>query len=260
MVNSPEVCVLITDGTNCNVEMAHSFAVAGAVPETVHVNQLRSGEKQLDDFDILALSGGFSYGDDIASGKVLGNELVSYLGDQMQAFVDKDRPIIGNCNGFQVMVRTGLLPNRTLGQQQVTLAENDIGRFECRWVDLAVGQSVCRFVKPEDFAEPLAMQSAHGEGKFFADDETIAKLKANGQVVFRYVNRQMGKATEYPANPNGSIDDIAGICDPKGVILGMMPHPERSFGAFHPDRTKTEAARSAADLLFRNIVQYAKEL
>lgn len=258
---SPEVCVLKTDGINCDMEMAYAFEVAGASPETVHINQLRSGERSLSDYGALAIPGGFSYGDDIASGKVLATELTSYLSDQLQGFIDQDKPIVGICNGFQVLVRTGLLPNRTLGEQQATLADNEIGRFECRWIDLAVGQSACRFIKAEDFEDQtIPMQTAHGEGRFFSDQATIDELKANGQVVFRYVSPDGSSAKGFPANPNGAIDDIAGVCDPAGTVLGMMPHPERSIAAFHPHRARTAVARAAATGIFTNIVNYARSL
>ncbi len=259
-----EVCVLKTDGVNCDEEMAHAFTAAGAEPETVHINQLRSGERRLGDYGVLAIPGGFSYGDGIASGRVLATEMISYLSDQIQNFIDdsKPRPVIGVCNGYQVLIRAGLLPNRTLGQQQATLAENENGRFHCRWIDLKVGQSVCKFVRPEDFVgQPtIAMQTAHGEGRFLASDATIQRLVDNKQVVVRYANPDLSEPVAYPHNPNGSVDDIAGICDPRGVILGMMPHPERSVEAFHPDRTRTELARTAANTIFGNMVSYASEL
>lgn len=260
-MSNPEVCVLKTDGINCDEEMANAFQVAGAAPETVHVNQLRSGERRLDQYRILAIPGGFSYGDDVASGKVLATELTSYLSDQLQDFVAAGRPIIGICNGFQALVRTGLLPNRTLNEQQVTLVENEVGRFECRWIDLAVGQSACKFVRPEDFAEqPIPMQTAHGEGRFFGSEDDIRQLKENGQIVFRYTTPDLGRPSGYPENPNGAVDDIAGICDPSGLVLGMMPHPERSVAAFHPHRVRTETARRAANAIFSNMVTYAKEM
>lgn len=259
-MRNPEVCVLKTDGVNCDVEMAHAFEVAGAGAEVVHINQLRVGERRLDQYGILAIAGGFSYGDDIASGKVLATELTSYLFDQLQDFVDQEKPVIGVCNGFQVLARTGLLPNRTLGTQQATLAENEIGRFECRWIDLAAGQSICRFINVEDFAEqPIPMQTAHGEGRFFGDDTCIRQLTDNGQVVFRYANPDLSQPVKYPNNPNGAIDNIAGICDPSGLILGMMPHPERSIEGFHPYRVRTVAARAAAIAIFSGIVNYSRE-
>lgn len=260
MVN-PNVCVLKTDGINCDMEMAYAFEAAGGQPETVHVNQLRSGDRNISDYGVLAIPGGFSYGDDIASGKVLATELTSYLSDQLQTFIDADKPVIGICNGFQVLVRTGLLPNRALGDQQATLADNEIGRFECRWVNLLVGRSACRFIGPEDFEEqPIPMQTAHGEGRFFADPKIITALKASRQIVFQYVDADGGRANGFPANPNGALEDIAGICDPKGLILGMMPHPERSTAAFHPHRTRTEAARAASAVIFSNIINYARSL
>ena len=260
-MSSPEVCVLKTDGINCDEEMANAFYEAGAEPEVVHVNQLRNGARQLKNYGVLAIPGGFSYGDDIASGKVLATELTSYLSDQLQEFTDEGKPIIGICNGFQVLVRTGLLPNRTLGEQQVTLAENEVGRFECRWIDLAVEQSASKFVIPEDFADqPIPMQIAHGEGRFFGSEDSVRELNENSQIVFRYSTPDLEKPQGYPQNPNGSVDNIAGICDPSGLVLGMMPHPERSVAAFHPYRVRTEAARNAAKIIFGNIVAYAWEM
>lgn len=255
-MGSPGVCVLKTDGINCDMEMGHAFEVAGGDPEIVHINQLRSGERRLDDFGILAIPGGFSYGDDISSGKVLANELTSYLSDQLQGFIDKERPVLGVCNGFQVLVRTGLLPNRSLGEQQVTLTQNESGRFECRWVDLSLGKSACKFLQPEqlDAALPhvtIPMQVAHGEGRLFAEGESLDNLRNSDQVVFRYTPGN---------NPNGSVDNIAGICDTSGLVLGMMPHPERSITAFHPHRIRTDIARNAANLIFSNITSYAKSM
>ena len=256
----PEVCVLKTDGTNCDEEMKNAFEVSGAYADIVHVNELRAGTRRLSEFGILALPGGFANGDDIASGKILAVELVSHLSDSIQEFINRGKPVIGVCNGFQLLVRAGLLPNRTLGKQQVTLAENEVGRFECRWINLAVGRSVCKFFQPEDFSEqPIPMQTAHGEGRFFGSGDDIRRLKDNEQIVFRYTTPEFQDPSGYPDNPNGAVDNIAGICDPSGLILGMMPHPERSITAFHPHRIRTEAARSAANVIFSNIVSYARQ-
>lgn len=258
---NPNVCVLKTDGINCDMEMAYAFEVAGGFPELVHVNQLRTGDRNLNDFGMLAIPGGFSYGDDVASGKILATELTSYLTDQLQAFVEQEKPVLGICNGFQVLVRTGLLPSGEVGEQIATLTDNESGRFECRWIDLEVGSTACRFIQPGDvYHRTVPMQTAHAEGRFFTDDETLQGLKDNYQVAFRYVAPDGLPANGYPDNPNGALDDIAGICNPSGTVLGMMPHPERSIGAFHPNRSRTEAARFGATTLFRNIVDYARSI
>lgn len=259
-MSRPEVCVLKVDGVNCDEETMHAFEQAGASPQLVHVNQLRAGERALRDYDVLAIAGGFSYGDDIASGKVLATELTSFLSDPLQEFVDDKKPMIGICNGFQVLVRTGLLPAAELGTQELTLAHNNSGRFECRWVELAARKSVSAFVQPGDFDHiTVPMQVAHGEGKLVGTKAAVTKLATGRQVVFEYAT-PMGTPTDtYPANPNGSMANIAGITDPSGLVLGMMPHPERSIAAMHPDRSRSDAARQAGEVIFANIVRYAQE-
>lgn len=262
-MTSPEVCVLVTDGINCDEEMSYAFEVAGGNPDIVHVNQLRSGERRLGDFGILALPGGFSYGDDIKSGKVLANELTSYLGDQMREFTSRGKPILGVCNGFQVLVGTGLLPAGEPGQRPpITLTDNQTGRFVCRWIDLSVASSRCLYTDQDGFRELVVpMQVAHGEGRVFGKQADVQGLERNGQVVFQYATPKGPPANgAFPYNPNGSMHDIAGICDPTGTILGMMPHPERSITAFHPSRVRTAPARSAAQILFGNIVAHAREM
>jgi phosphoribosylformylglycinamidine synthase subunit PurQ / glutaminase len=258
-MSNPDVLVLKTDGINCDEEMAHAFKVAGGNPELVHINQLREGSRRMRDFGALAIPGGFSYGDDIASGKVLANELNSFLSDELQSFIADGKPVIGICNGDQVLVRTGLLPFRTLGEQPATLAQNESGRFECRWINLSIGASACKFVQPDDFPEqPVPMQTAHGEGRFLTDSVTRWKLNKNGQIVFRYTDWKAAPTAEYPHNPSGSTDGIAGICDPSGLVLGMMPHPERSIESFHPHREKTALAREAARVIFTKVLTYAR--
>lgn len=260
-MTNPEICVLKTDGTNCDMEMAHALETAGGRARVVHINELRSGVEDLRDYGGLAIPGGFSYGDDVASGKILANELTSYLSDQITEFVDDDKPVIGICNGFQVLVRTGLLPEGTLGRQSFTLAHNRSGRFECRWIDLIIGETVCKFTQSEDLqGVVIPMQTAHGEGRFVGSEQAVSDLGENGQVVFRYASPSGEDANgQFPFNPNGSMDDIAGVCDPTGLVLGMMPHPERSITAFHPERARTDSARSAAQMIFNNFVQFAKE-
>ena len=250
-MSKPEFCVLKTDGINCDEETKYALENSGANARIVHINQLRSGDDKLSKFDGLVMPGGFSYGDDIASGKVLAVEFSSYLSDELNTFVDDKKPILGVCNGFQFLVKTGLLPNGKLGEQSVTLTNNERGHFECRWVDLAIGESACKFITKNDFENQLIpMQIAHGEGRFYGDEDEISQLKNKNQIDFRYA---------VGSNPNGSIDNIAGICDESGLILGMMPHPERSIDSFHPHRVKTELARRAAKLIFDNIVNYTKQ-
>lgn len=257
-MTSPEIAVLKTDGTNCDEEMAYAFEVGGGKPSIVHINELRDGTKKLKDFGGLGLPGGFANGDDIKSGKILANELTTLLSDQLQEFADQEKPILGVCNGFQVLIRSGLLPYRMMGEQQMTLTDNEIGKFHCRWIELEVGQSACWFVQPDDFdGLTIPMQTAHGEGRFVGPEPEVVDLEENNQVVFRYVKPDhMLAGGEFPYNPNGSMDDIAGICDQSGLILGMMPHPERSLAAFHPYRPRTEVARNTARIIFENFVSF----
>lgn len=212
----PKICILKADGTNCDNETSYAFEKAGGICKTVHVNQLRSGAEKLSDYQILAISGGFSYGDDVASGKILALELTSFLSDQLREFVEADKLIIGICNGFQVLTRTGLLPFKNVGKMSVTLAHNSSGHFECRWVDLQVQWSPCVFTSSME-GDTKSLQIAHGEGRFHAEERVLKKIEGDGLVVMRYFDR----------NPNGSVNDIAGICDPTGRIFGLMPHPER---------------------------------
>ena len=260
-MSQPEVCVLKFDGVNCDEETAYAFEVARGTPEIVHVNELRAGSKRLKDYPILALAGGFSYGDDIHSGQVAANELTSYLADELHEFVTDGKPILGICNGAQILTRTGLVPNAEVDKQAVTLADNDSACFECRWVELAVPPSnVSKFVNPKDFeGVTVPMQIAHAEGKLTGSKELITQLATNRQVVFEYAT-PLGTPTDtYPANPNGSMGNIAALTDPSGLILSIMPHPERSIVGMHPDRDRTAAARQAGEAIFRNIVNYAKD-
>jgi phosphoribosylformylglycinamidine synthase I len=248
-MKSPDICILKTDGINCEVELDNALKVAGGAPEIVHINKIAEGSRRLEDYAALALPGGFSYGDGIASGVVLANEMNARLEDQLHEFRDAEKPVIGICNGFQVLARMGLLPKRELGEQSVSLTLNSSGHFQNYWVDLRVMDNICKFTPPESFDELITMQEANGEGRFVAREETADELTANGQVVFKYKR-----------NTNGSMADIAGICDPTGTILGMMPHPERSVASMHPDRSRTQAARAAAAVIFENFVNYAREM
>lgn len=258
MSKRPKVLVLKADGTNRDEEMAYAFKLAGGYPEIVHVNQLRKGIKKMDNYQILALPGGFAYGDDIVSGKILAIELTSLLGSQMKKFIErKNTAIIGVCNGFQVLVRTGLLPFREFGKMSVSLTNNDSGHFECRWIKLKIEQSVCRFTnglvgKVADY--PVA----YGEGKFFAQEKTLNKIEKDKLVVFRYTDDTGNSTMEYPKNPAGALNSIGGICDTTGRILGLMPHPECFVRAEqHPNwrRGKVEVMGLP---LFENMVKFAR--
>ncbi len=227
--------VLRTAGTNCDQETAHALRLAGAEPQIVHINQLLSKQISLEPFRLMVIPGGFSYGDDVAAGKILANELRFKLRSALDEFVAKGKRIIGICNGFQVLVKTGSLPGRPAGlpgtperAQTVTLAANDSGQFRCHWVRMRREKSACKWLNDTDAQWELPI--AHGEGKFMAQDiKTLTSLEKNGQVIFRYRG----------ANPNGSINAIAGICSVDGNIVGLMPHPERHVNRLqHPEWTR----------------------
>jgi|SRR3989344_1436135 len=253
----PKILVLKTDGTNCDNETKFAFKLVGGNPKIVHVNELRSKKENLKNYQIIALPGGFSYGDDIVSGKILATELTSFFKEDLQKFIDrKNTLIIGICNGFQVLVRTGLLPFRKIGKMDVTLTNNDSGKFECRWVNLKVeNNSKCVFLK----GMTVSYQVAHGEGKFFAPQDTIEKIEKEGLVTFRYVDENGNPTLKYPENPNGAINAIAGICDTTGRILGLMPHPERFvYKEQHPNWRRLTIKKPHGLPIFENMIKYVK--
>ncbi|MFH0855911.1 MAG: phosphoribosylformylglycinamidine synthase I [Candidatus Omnitrophota bacterium] len=254
-----KVCVLRTAGTNCDKETAFAFAMAGAEAELAHINNFIRGAKSLSDYHILAFPGGFSYGDDIASGKVFANELRCKLGEELNAFVKDGKLIIGICNGFQVLVKSGLLPGNGNFKQEASLIINDSGKFEDRWVYLKSRQKKCVWVK--NLPETIYLPVAHGEGKFIVKDEAVlSRLKKNNQVVFRYCGAK-GSPCVYPGNPNGSLEDIAGICDETGRVFGLMPHPERHIAAFQHPRWLNSRNKAGDGLrIFKNGVEYARKI
>src|SRR3989338_4106164 len=187
------VCILQSDGTNCDNELFYAFKKAGGNPEFVHVNELRDKSKSLKDFDILALPGGFSYGDDIVSGKILAIELISFLKNEIENFRKKGGIIIGICNGFQVLVRTGLLPFGNLGKMDATLTQNESGHFECRFVKIKIERSKAKFLEPY-VGQTLDIAVNHGEGKFFTTPQNLEKVEKQKLIFCRYVD-EAGKKT-----------------------------------------------------------------
>src|SRR3989344_5009943 len=189
-MTKPKVLVLRSEGTNCDEELAFAFTLAGGDTEFVHINELREKKKKLSNYQILALPGGFSYGDDVVSGKILAVELTSFLGDEIKTFVArKNTAVIGICNGFQVLVRTGLLPFGTVGEMHATLTNNDSGKFECRWINLKVDPNTrCVFLNNKAMKQfnngIISYQVAHGEGKFFANNETMKTIEESNLVAF----------------------------------------------------------------------------
>ena len=254
----PKVCILRTDGTNCDEELFYAFEKFGGAPEYVYVNQLRTKNKKLKDFQILALPGGFAYGDDVVSGKILAVELISFLKDQLSEFINKKGLILGICNGFQVLVRTGLLPFGHLGRMDVTLAGNDSGHFECRWINLKTEKGRCIFLKKQKGITQIAVN--HGEGKFYCGKATIKKVEDQNLVIFRYVDLGGNPTQSYPANPNGSQNAIAGVCDPTGRILGLMPHPEKFVDITqHPNWRREHFTKPHGSFIFEGMVKFAQQ-
>lgn len=251
--------ILRTAGTNCDRETACAWSMAGAEPRSVHVRELIARPAILREYGILTIPGGFSYGDDISAGKILAVQLSHHLADAVRAFVADGRLVLGICNGFQVLVKAGLLPGPRGGDgPAVTLTHNDSARFEDRWVHLRSGPEAGAFL-PADVV--LAMPVAHGEGKLVARDEAARReLQAGGHVALTYCDRD-GEPGAYPVNPNGSEADIAGLTDATGRILGLMPHPERHVHpAHHPEWTRNRRETPDGRVLFETAVRTARLL
>jgi phosphoribosylformylglycinamidine synthase len=253
----PRVLVIKADGTNCELETSFGVEAAGGAADIVPVNLLRSGERRLSAYDALVIPGGFSYGDDVTSGKILAVELLTFLGDELTEFVAAGKPVMGICNGFQVLVRTGLLPFRDPGHAAATLAENDSGRYECRWVRMRTqGMSDLAAALPEIMELPVA----HGEGRFFAPAHVLDRVESEQLVALRYIDDGGAPTQTHPANPNGSSRAIAAISDASGRVFGLMPHPERYLRAYqHPSRRNGSAGAADADglVLLRAFVSLA---
>jgi phosphoribosylformylglycinamidine synthase len=263
--NKPKAIILRTAGTNCDYETRYALEKAGADVDLVHVNQLVKDKGLLSSYHIFVLPGGFTYGDDIAAGKVLANQLRHHLLNELTRFVDDGKLVIGICNGFQVLIKMGLLPgiNGTQPsfneyQQEFTLTHNDSNKFEDRWVYLKSFSDKSVFIDKDCI---LYVPIAHAEGKFVAgNEEELEALGKSGQIIFKYVDKD-GNIANYPWNPNGSLDNIAGICDSSGRVIGMMPHPERYIEPTQHPRWTREGLKAEGDglAIFRNAVNYVKE-
>ena len=245
---TPNVLILRAPGTNCDAETAFAFEQAGAKSETLHINRLLEKPSRFQQFQILCIPGGFSYGDDLGAGRILGNQIQHHLADALAQFKADGKLIFGICNGFQVLMKSPvLLDHDAVKGPAATLTLNDCGRYQDRWVRLETRGTKCVFLAG---IERMYLPVAHAEGKFIArDEEVLRQLDAAGQLVLRYASAD---------NPNGSMADVAGVCDATGRVLGLMPHPERSIDPTqHPRWTRGEAGEVGDGLrLFQNAVQY----
>lgn len=281
-MGNPKALVLTGFGLNCEVESAHAIALAGAEPKLVHFNQLQQNPKMLDEFQLMLLPGGFSFADDIQSGRVLANKFRFKIFDPFRRFVEEGKPVMGICNGFQMLAQLGALPGWNGWEDRaLTLMANESGRFENRWVRLRTEASVCPFAQSMDF---VTLPVRHGEGRIaLSHPGVLDRLEEQKQIVFRYASSVDGlRADTYPDNPNGSLDAIAGVCNEAGNVMGLMPHPEchvryvqSPHWALHPPddppgglggalsswlgmRPPSPADRGQCVPLFDNIVSQAK--
>ncbi|MCR9244035.1 MAG: phosphoribosylformylglycinamidine synthase subunit PurQ [bacterium] len=263
----PKMLVLRAPGINCERETYHALELAGGAPEFVHIKQLLQKPEELDRFQALCVPGGFAYGDDISSGRVLAQEMKHRLGDRLLRFVDDGKFVLGICNGFQVLVRLGLLP-RSQGRllEEVTLTHNLSNHYECRWVTLQTQPSRCAFL-PAGLT--LRWPAAHGEGRLIAKDAAFQQMLCDeGFAALRYVDNAGNPTEQYPDNPNGAPLGIAGLTDTTGRVLGMMPHPDRAYLSHHmPDWRRRRHQGDVPDnldsdgdgmVVFRELVRVAR--
>ncbi len=263
----PRVLVLAGYGINCEEETAYAFNMQGASAEIVHVNDLIDRRRKLSDYQILAVPGGFAHGDDTGAGKAMANKIYNNLREELLEFVARDTLTLAICNGFQMITALGLVPalDQKYGERQAALLANTNARYTCRWVHIKPVSQKCIFTQGID---TLYVPIAHGEGNFYMEEESLKELKKNDQIAFTYVREDGSPAEgEEPHNPNGSLLDIAGVCDPTGRIMGLMPHPERGMFFYNrPDfgLEKEKLLRAGKDLpklnpcikIFENAVKY----
>ncbi|MDO8624825.1 MAG: phosphoribosylformylglycinamidine synthase subunit PurQ [Candidatus Diapherotrites archaeon] len=263
----PNVLVLGGYGINCEEETKFAFEQAGGIAEIVHINDLIAKKRYMGNYQILAFPGGFSYGDDTGSGNAFANRLRNHLWTDLSIFVQQDNLVIGICNGFQILSNLGLLPalSDKYGDRQVALEHNDSARYSDRWVDVAFSQ---KSPWTRDLGT-ISLPIAHGEGKFYCEPAVLESLRKNGQIACRYTAGEICGYQNLPANPNGALDDIAGITNENGRVLGLMPHPERAIAFTHHPMwplKKEQLKREGKPLpvhgpslkLFQNAVDYFK--
>ncbi len=246
-----KVAILQMEGTNCEEESFNSFVEMGFESEYLHINLLK--KRKLEDYDILFIPGGFSAGDYVRAGAIFANRIKGLIWRELKKFVEEGKIIIGICNGFQVLIELGLLPgvDGISEKPQAALMVNDSNRFECRWTYLKKERKT---IFTKSVKNIITLPVAHAEGKFVAAKRIIDKIEENRQVIFRYVSPE-GKEANYPWNPNGSINDIAGIVNPEGNVLGMMPHPERAFYWYQmPDWTRRRKRHGDGYYIFKSIL------
>jgi phosphoribosylformylglycinamidine synthase len=256
-VTQPRVLILQATGTNRDGDAAQAISKAGGHPEILHVNKLREKPEQLQTYQMLVLPGGFSYGDALGAGRLLATDLRWLFQDALATFVEAGKPVIGICNGFQALVKSGWLPGPPEAPAQATLTRNASNRFECRWVWLEPNpESPCVFTR--GLSKRITCPVAHGEGRFIPrDEEVLAVLRARGQIVVTYTTED-GASPAYPDNPNGSVDDIAGICNAQGNVFGLMPHPEDHIVPTQHPRWTRGGGDHLGLALFERGVAYAR--
>ncbi|MDF1838302.1 MAG: phosphoribosylformylglycinamidine synthase subunit PurQ [Planctomycetota bacterium] len=237
-MSRPKALVLRSTGTNCQEETSRALTRGGADTDVIHTNHVLHDVSKLDPYSILVFAGGFSYGDDLGAGRAWGAELRHFLSDTLKKHLERGGLILGVCNGFQVLMETGIFePEASASTRKMALYANESGHYECRWVHLETLETKCPWLVPgERFPVPVA----HAEGRFVVrDDEALASLKAAGQLALAYTTPDGEGDVLYPQNPNGSTAHIAGVTDPTGRALGLMPHPERNLDGWnHPDSAR----------------------
>jgi phosphoribosylformylglycinamidine synthase len=256
----PKALILFASGTNRDRDVAEALTLAGAVPEIVPLNLLRADRRKWRDYQMLILPGGFSYADALGAGRLLAVDLQAYFADEIHEFVASGKAVLGICNGFQALVKAGVLPGLGQEEKEATLTFNASGRFECRWVTLRPISQRCVWTR--GLTDLIECPVAHGEGNFqLSRPALLEALLAQDQVALTYVLPDGTPAQgRYPANPNGSVVDIAGVCNRDGNVLGLMPHPENHIYSWqHPQWTRG-LARGSGLLLFKNGVRYTEEL